>query len=87
MTLYNLWSSHTKNSMCLDTDNPTSVAVVVFHAFIEMFEDAANDLHVQQSQVAMNDHRCFGVFRKVQQVPRMLSFIENAIFNDTSGVH
>ena len=26
----------------LDTDNPTSVAVVVLHALLEMFEDAAN---------------------------------------------
>lgn len=26
----------------LDTDNPTSVATVVLHALLEMFEDAAN---------------------------------------------
>ena len=42
--------------------------------------------HDQQGQVAMHDHRRLGSFGKGQEVPGMLAFFENAIFNHTAPV-
>ena len=42
--------------------------------------------HDQQGQVAMHHHCRFGALGEVQQMPGMLAFFEDAIFNHTAPI-